>query len=1203
MWSIVWRSQADVGGIGTDNDILSTTITAPSYYVDQNTGCVNFCFGLSWQNAFDSLNSALSAAEAAGGGIIRIADGTYHPDTTGLVDPRDATFALPGCTRIMGGYAGVGATNPDLRDINAFPTVLSGEIGTAAADDNCYHVVTGDASTIESVLSGLTITRGYATDGMEAGGIYQVGGSLVIEQCEIADNGSVGRIDGLWLENVPKIFIRSSTFDSNGTAAYGGKIISSDKVYVSGVLQLDSTLQLYDTGIVNGEPLLPGAPGSINVGPTGRFFIDALDEGIVDPSQSSAAIDTITGSGIVQLSVGQGFVFSGTMDLRGSAPPNGGCDDPQVTAQWGELKVLGEMLLDGALIEHARISNFDDNETPEDCGNYVGGKLISLSASEIRDCAITVRGDRYFEFNPDEAQNALSDSCLTVDSVLPASFGEQGRLFEARSADVTLGDPNSFISGAYQIDGSDPGFDDVYAIDELRITQGARMSIINEEDYTQSAGPEVVYARNLVLEDDAVLNTGFNRIYYENLTLGNNASIVDVPLLGFSLGEIDFENECDFDLRVARSGDVARVATSDGYAMQLTAQSPFSSSAKGTFARAESSRVLVKFDYRFTFEPGGYLNVYLSDSRYLGSGNRVLIGTVGEPAFGRPGSLGSTEYAQFAGVFPDFHLNWTGGTYVELEFYSVLPNFFRPRVLIDDFDPAVVCTTVCADLTGDYGLSNRDVLYQLAEFGQNVGGANFCLDNQRTSSDYYGDVYDLYTSDGLNGQLADGSLNACGIDPNVSLDPPSVPSLPGNSWVISGKSNTPGDMDDSLFPVHSDGTPNGAPQPCASAPGPSGRTGNFRLIRGPGDALYQLNATQGLIRLSDATVVLAPVMLTFDDGQDALNCYIGPVPTGGGSFEGVPLLDAAFDPADPDAIFVGPVVVDSSGQDCPYQSVARINLVGPTVTNLYGEAPSQSSVFGYGCELVHEPDLDRIREIEVDSDDHLFVAVANAFGSNQWLRIWDVLSGNELQRIALDALPTPVEAATAMLVTADGETLFVGSSVNDAAATSTEVHRFSIDVNSSTPLTPSGTYILNGMKFVTALAERPMTGEIVAVGFYADEFNESEMYLDDSSIFSDPMLAVLPPTPGSVNATLIDTGGLALPLAVAFTPSQSSSCLRGDTNNDMTLDVGDVSSFVGFLLEPPQDPSDFCRTDVNEDGVVDGMDIAAWVDCIAAGGC
>jgi len=98
-------------------------------YVDQNaTGPAHD--GTSWCSAYLTLDQALATASA--GTEIRVADGTYHPDPTGLADPHEATFSIPAGVSVLGGFAGCGAATPDDRDVALHLTTLSGDV---AGDD------------------------------------------------------------------------------------------------------------------------------------------------------------------------------------------------------------------------------------------------------------------------------------------------------------------------------------------------------------------------------------------------------------------------------------------------------------------------------------------------------------------------------------------------------------------------------------------------------------------------------------------------------------------------------------------------------------------------------------------------------------------------------------------------------------------------------------------------------------------------------------------------------------------------------------------------------------------------------------------------------------------------------------------------------------------------------------------------------------
>ncbi|MCZ6734695.1 MAG: right-handed parallel beta-helix repeat-containing protein, partial [Planctomycetota bacterium] len=193
--------------------------------------------GLSWNTAFRFLADALTTASGGGISEIRVGQGTYQPDRdetnpTGSCPPgpcdRAATFQLINGVAVRGGYAGVGAPDPDARDIALYETILSGDlIGNDGPnfinnDENSYHVTSGGGTDGTAVLDGCTVTAGNA-DGIlqngRGGGMYNVVGSPMVANCSFTGNFALRGAGILNMLSSPTV--SNCTFSSN-FAAFGG---------------------------------------------------------------------------------------------------------------------------------------------------------------------------------------------------------------------------------------------------------------------------------------------------------------------------------------------------------------------------------------------------------------------------------------------------------------------------------------------------------------------------------------------------------------------------------------------------------------------------------------------------------------------------------------------------------------------------------------------------------------------------------------------------------------------------------------------------------------------------------------------------------------------------------------------------------------------------------------------------------------------
>jgi hypothetical protein len=162
--------------------------------------------GLSWDTAYRFLQDGLAEAEASGQvETIRVAQGVYVPDrdeaNPGGTGDRSAVFGLINGVSIMGGYAGLGAEDPNARDIVLFQTILTGDLagndepGFINIAENSLHVISGAGRDATAVLDGFTISGGNADgtrnrDSGFGGGMHNEGGNPTVIDCTFTANSA-----------------------------------------------------------------------------------------------------------------------------------------------------------------------------------------------------------------------------------------------------------------------------------------------------------------------------------------------------------------------------------------------------------------------------------------------------------------------------------------------------------------------------------------------------------------------------------------------------------------------------------------------------------------------------------------------------------------------------------------------------------------------------------------------------------------------------------------------------------------------------------------------------------------------------------------------------------------------------------------------------------------------------------------------------
>ncbi|UCF15111.1 MAG: hypothetical protein JSW59_17015 [Phycisphaerales bacterium] len=228
---------------------LCTLALAKTIYVDDDANGANN--GTSWTDAYTFLQEALAdAAQAEKPVEIRVAQGIYKPNQ-GLVaipefDWRTATFKLINGVTLKGGFTGLGASDPNVRDVEAYETILSGDLNgddVEVADpvglweeptrsENSYHVLTGSWIDESAVLDGFLIIGGQADghlldDGpfnqyrlRKGGGMHNHESSPTLNNCTF--NGNSAEWGGGMGNYESSPTLNNCTFSGNWTNKTGG---------------------------------------------------------------------------------------------------------------------------------------------------------------------------------------------------------------------------------------------------------------------------------------------------------------------------------------------------------------------------------------------------------------------------------------------------------------------------------------------------------------------------------------------------------------------------------------------------------------------------------------------------------------------------------------------------------------------------------------------------------------------------------------------------------------------------------------------------------------------------------------------------------------------------------------------------------------------------------------------------------------------
>ncbi|MHC4427243.1 MAG: right-handed parallel beta-helix repeat-containing protein, partial [Planctomycetota bacterium] len=290
--------------------------------------------GLSWTTAYRFLQDALAHASASSGTVteIHVGQGVYTPDrdeanpdgisdccaTHGgpgcnepacevavcavlplccsaewdascvalagelceplCADARQATFQLVNGVTLAGGYAGPGTPDPDARDVDTYPSVLSGDLfgndGPGSFEnnqENAYNVVTGSGTDLTTGLDGFTITAGNADgpDGspfnwQRGAGMWNSTGSPTVQDCVFHANHALLQGGGMANYYGSSPTVADCTFSDNvATDGNGGGMRNFDNSSptVTGCTFIGNSSGAAGGGMISSNPCTPTVIG------------------------------------------------------------------------------------------------------------------------------------------------------------------------------------------------------------------------------------------------------------------------------------------------------------------------------------------------------------------------------------------------------------------------------------------------------------------------------------------------------------------------------------------------------------------------------------------------------------------------------------------------------------------------------------------------------------------------------------------------------------------------------------------------------------------------------------------------------------------------------------------------------------------------------------------------------------------------------
>jgi len=366
-------------------------------YVDDDAAGTND--GSSWENAYVYLQDALADANSAEKPVeIRVAQGIYKPDMGGGNTHGDlrATFQFINNVIIKGGFAGICELDADVRDFEAYETILSGDLKgndvTVANpedlwdeptwDENSWHVITGYLTDETAMLDGLVITSGNANfplDFVGGGGMANSeNSSPTLTNCTFRANSSRYGAGGMANSENSSPTLTNCTFSGNSSSdGAGGMANSENSSPILTNCTFSGNSALFSGGMANSKNSSPTLTNCIFNGNTSMF---GGGGGMANSCNSSPALTNCTFS-----ENSAEYDGGGMYNRENSSPTLTNCTFSQNSAQVG-----------------GGMSNFETSPTLTDCtfrGNlaWYGGGMdnVNYGSPTLTNCTFSQNSAEY----------------------------------------------------------------------------------------------------------------------------------------------------------------------------------------------------------------------------------------------------------------------------------------------------------------------------------------------------------------------------------------------------------------------------------------------------------------------------------------------------------------------------------------------------------------------------------------------------------------------------------------------------------------------------------------------------------------------------------------------------------------------------------------------------------------------------------------